>query len=80
MKKRQSKKLSIIESITNTMVSTVVSFTTTLIVYPLIGIDVTIVDVSRITIIFTIISIVKNFLVRRFFETKYWRFFKRKSK
>jgi uncharacterized membrane protein len=81
MREKQTRKQSIIESVFNTLSSTVISFFASLIIYPLVGVEVTIRDIGYLTLIFTCLSIVKNFFVRRLFEantwTKLWR--KRKS-
>jgi uncharacterized membrane protein len=80
MRERQSKKQSIIESVTNTLFGTIFNFLVSLVVYPLVGIDVTMKDIGVLTIIFTFISVIKNFLVRRFFETETWNNFRKKRK
>lgn len=72
MRQRQTKKQSIIEAVANTAFGTFFSFLASLIIYPLVGVDVTIKDIGQLTIIFTCLSIVKNFMVRRFFETETW--------
>lgn len=73
MRQKQTKKQSIIESVTNTFFGTFISFLASLIIYPLVGVEATMGDIGQLTIIFTCLSIVKNFIVRRFFETDTWR-------
>jgi len=73
MREKQTRKQSIIEAVANTLFSSFVSFCMSFIVYPLVGVEATIQDIGALTGIFTFISIIKNFLVRRFFETKTWR-------
>jgi uncharacterized membrane protein len=73
MRQKQTKKQSIIEAVANTLFSSLVSFCASFIVYPLVGVEATIKDIGALTGIFTCISIIKNFLVRRFFETQTWR-------
>jgi uncharacterized membrane protein len=80
MRQRQTRKQSIIESIANTAFGTFFSFLASLIIYPLVGVDVTIKEIGHLTIIFTCISIIKNFIVRRFFETQTWNRIWRKRK
>jgi uncharacterized membrane protein len=80
MRQKQTKKQSIIESVTNTFFGTFISFLASLIIYPLVGVKATMGDIGQLTIIFTCLSIVKNFIVRRFFETDTWRKLWRKRK
>jgi uncharacterized membrane protein len=80
MREKQTRKQSIIESIFNTTSSTIISFFASLIIYPLVGIEASIKDIGLLTIVFTCLSIVKNFLVRRFFETNTWSKLWRKHK
>ncbi len=81
MRQKQTKKQSIIESVTNTFVGTFISFLASLIIYPLVGIDASVKDIGVLTVIFTCLSIIKNFTIRRLFETDSWRklFRKRRS-
>ena len=72
MREKQTRKQSIIESIANTLFSTVVSFLVSLVVYPLVGVEASISDIGHLTLVFTCFSIIKNFFVRRFFETETW--------
>jgi len=72
MREKQTKKQSVIESIFNTVVGTVVSFLVSLIIYPLVGVEASIRDIGNLTIVFTCFSVIKNFFVRRFFETDIW--------
>lgn len=80
MREKQTKKQSIIESVFNTLFSTIISFFASLIIYPMVGVEASIRDISHLTIIFTCLSIVKNFLVRRLFETDTWFKLLRKRK
>lgn len=80
MREKQTRKQSIIESVFNTLSSTVISFFASLIIYPMVGVEASMCDIGHLTIIFTCLSIVKNFLVRRFFETDTWSKLLRKRK
>jgi len=80
MREKQTRKQSIIESVFNTTSGTIISFLASLIIYPMVGVEVTIKDISQLTIVFTCLSIIKNFLVRRFFETETWTKLWRKRK
>ena len=64
----QTKKYSLIESITNTFVGFMVSLASQLIIYPAMNIKVTFSQNIKITLIFTIISISRGYIIRRFFN------------
>ena len=64
----QTKKYSLIESITNTLVGFIVSLLIQLIIYPTMGIPVTFTQNIVITFIFTIASILRGYIVRRMFN------------
>lgn len=63
----QSKKLSIIEAITNTVVGLTTSFCIQLIIYPLLDIPVTLSENVIITLVFFIVSILRGYIIRRIF-------------
>ena len=64
----QTKKQSVIESLTNIIVGLITSFIIQLVIYPLLGIPVTINQNIIITIVFFIVSFVRGYLIRRFFN------------
>jgi len=64
----QSKKHSLIESVTNTFVGFIVSLLIQLIIYPTMGIPVTFTQNIIITFIFTLASILRGYMVRRIFN------------
>ena len=64
----QSKKHSIIESVTNTVIGLVTSFIIQLIIYPLLDIPVSIGQNIIITLVFLIVSIIRGYLIRRLFN------------
>jgi len=64
----QTKTLSLIEAITRTLIGFIVSLIVQLIIYPIMGIQVTIEQNLTITTVFTIVSILRGYLVRRFFN------------
>jgi hypothetical protein len=64
----QSKKFSLIESVTNTIVGFMVSLLIQLAIYPLLKIPVTITQNLLITSIFTIASILRGYILRRIFN------------
>ena len=68
--KMQSKKNSLIESITQTIIGLFTSIILQMILYPLMGIPVTFKQNIIITIVFFIVSIIRGFIVRRYFNKK----------
>jgi uncharacterized protein YacL len=66
----QSKKYSIIESVTNTIIGLVTSFIIQLIIYPLLDIPVSIGQNIIITLVFFTVSIIRGYLIRRLFNKK----------
>ena len=65
---KQSKKQSLLESVVNTITGTIINFIISTIIYPMVGIEANIMEIGVVTIVLTISSIIKNFLIRRFFE------------
>ena len=66
----QSKKQSLIESVTNTVIGLVTSFLIQIIIYPLLEIPVTISQNIIITFVFFVTSILRGFIIRRFFNNQ----------
>ena len=64
----QSKRYSLLEAITNTIAGFFVSILIQIIIYPLMGIPVTISQNITITVVFTIASILRGYIVRRIFN------------
>lgn len=64
----QNKRLSLIESLTNTFTGLLVSFIIQLIIYPAMNIPVRLEQNIIITLIFTIASILRGYIVRRCFN------------
>jgi len=64
----QTKKYSLIESITNTFIGFMVSLVAQIIIYPVMNIKVTFSQNIKITLIFTIISISRGYIIRRYFN------------
>lgn len=67
----QSKKQSLVESITNTFVGFIISLTAIFLILPLFGVESTPIKNIGITLCFTIISILRGYLIRRFFNKKH---------
>lgn len=66
----QTKRQSAIESLTNIIVGLLTSFLIQLVIYPFLGIAVTIGENVIITIVFFVVSFVRGYLIRRFFNNK----------
>ena len=66
----QSKKESMIETLTNVGIGWFISFIANMLVLPLFGYNINLTDGLLISIIFTIISIVRSYVVRRWFNSK----------
>jgi hypothetical protein len=64
----QSKKLSIIESVTQTVIGLGISFYIQIVIYPLMDIPVTIKQNIVITIVFFLASLIRGYFVRRYFN------------
>jgi hypothetical protein len=63
----QSKKKSLIESVTQTVVGLVISFAIQLVIYPLLNIPVTFSQNVIITAVFFVASIGRGYIIRRIF-------------
>ena len=66
----QSKRESLIETLTNVGIGWFISFIANMLVLPLFGYNINLTDGVLISIIFTIISIVRGYVVRRWFNSK----------
>ena len=66
----QSKRESMIETFMNVGIGWFISFIANMLVLPLFGYDINLTDGVLISIIFTIISIVRGYMVRRWFNSK----------
>jgi hypothetical protein len=66
--KPQTKRKSLIESVTQTVVGLVVSFGIQLVIYPLLNIPVTFSQNLIITSVFFIASIIRGYIIRRIFN------------
>ena len=66
----QSKKNSFIESLLNTLVGFLISLLVQLLIYPILNIPVTIFQNIIITSVFTIVSIIRGYIIRRYFNSK----------
>ena len=65
---KQSKKHSVYESILNVVIGLLISIITQMILYPILGIPVSFNQNLIITAVFFVISFVRGYLIRRFFN------------
>jgi uncharacterized membrane protein YbhN (UPF0104 family) len=65
---KQTKRKSLIESIAQTLIGLITSILIQFILYPIMGIPVTIFQNIIITLVFFIVSIIRGYLVRRLFD------------
>ena len=66
--KGQKKKASLIEALINTAIGYFVALATQVVIFPWFGIDVTLGQQVTIGVIFTVVSIVRGYFVRRMFN------------
>ena len=66
----QSKKQSLIESLTSVGIGWLIGVILNMLVLPLFDYDVSLTDGVLISIIFTAVSVVRSYVVRRFFDSK----------
>lgn len=66
--KKQSKKNSLIETVTQTVIGLGTSILIQVIIYPLMGIPVTLFQNVIITFIFFVVSIIRGYFIRRLFN------------
>lgn len=66
----QSKRQSLIETVTSTLIGLAVSFLTQIIVFPMYNLEVNFNQNLQITAIFTVVSILRGYCVRRLFNKK----------
>ena len=65
---KQTKKASLVESLLNVAIGYGVAVASQIVIFPMFGIHVKIMDNLLIGVFFTVVSIVRSFLVRRLFE------------
>ena len=66
----QSKMESMIETLTSVFVGWIIGVILNMLVLPLFDYDITVVDSLLVSLIFTVISVVRGYLIRRFFNSK----------
>ena len=66
----QNKAQSLIETLTNVSIGYVISFIANMTVLPMFGYDINLTDGFLISMIFTIISVIRGYIVRRWFNMR----------
>ena len=66
----QTKKQSLIESLTSTTIGIIIGIVLNLTILPVFGYPVSFSDSLWISVIFTIVSIVRSYIIRRWFNSK----------
>lgn len=65
---KQTKKQSFIESIANTFIGFIISLASTFMIFPLMNVASTPSKNIAITVFFTVISIIRGYVIRRYFN------------
>ena len=66
----QTKKQSFIESLTSTTIGWLIGVILNLTVLPLFDYDITVVDSLWVSLIFTAVSVIRGYIIRRWFNSK----------
>jgi len=66
----QTKLGSFIEAIINTMIGFAINYTANLCIFPLFGMHISLSDNLLLGMIYTVISVVRGYVIRRFFNAK----------
>lgn len=64
----QSKKQSIIESIVNTLIGYIIAVLSQMVIFPVFGIEIPLSDNLMIALYFTVVSLLRSYLLRRYFN------------
>lgn len=64
----QTKKMSLIETLSSVAIGYIISLAAQMIIFPIFGIKVSLTDNLLIGLFFTVVSIVRGYLVRRLFN------------
>lgn len=66
----QSKRASLFESVTNVAVGYLVALVSQIVVFPIVGVQASLGQNLKIGVYFTIISLIRSYLIRRYFNKK----------
>lgn len=65
---KQSRSMSLVESVSNVAIGYGVAVVSQIMIFPLFGLDVPVADTLAIGAVFTVISIIRSYTLRRAFE------------
>ena len=66
----QSKKESLIETLTSVFVGWLIGVILNLTILPLFDYNITVIDSLWVSLIFTVVSVIRGYVIRRFFNSK----------
>lgn len=66
----QSKRQSLIETLTSVFVGWLIGVILNMLVLPLFDYNITVVDSLFVSLIFTVVSVIRGYVIRRFFNSK----------
>ena len=66
----QSKKQSLIEALTSVFVGWLIGVILNMLVLPLFDYNITVIDSLWVSLIFTVVSVIRGYVIRRFFNSK----------
>ena len=66
----QSKKESLIETLTSVFVGWLIGVILNMLVLPLFDYNITVIDSLWVSLIFTVVSVIRGYVIRRFFNSK----------
>lgn len=66
----QSKKQSLIETLTSVFVGWLIGVILNMLVLPLFDYNITVIDSLWVSLIFTVVSVIRGYVIRRFFNSK----------
>jgi hypothetical protein len=65
---RQSRRMSMVEAAANVVIGYGIAIATQMAVFPIFGIHITLADDLAIGLVFTIVSLIRSYMLRRVFE------------
>jgi hypothetical protein len=65
---RQSRLMSLVEAVANVVVGLALAVVTQVVVFPILGLQASLAQNLKLAMVFTAVSIVRGFALRRFFE------------
>ena len=66
----QTKKQSLIETLTSVFVGWLIGVILNMLVLPLFDYNITVIDSLWVSLIFTVVSVIRGYVIRRFFNSK----------